>query len=171
MALTVPYATKLARALEPLGLKWMEEFLPPDSYDGYKEVRENLRGCNVMLTTGEHEYSRYVCVHKISYMCAIQGSHISPQIGSDRPKIWGKSGTFSDQIQYIFSHLGPIWPLVESTNNTTLHNILCMGGWWVGGCLGGGLQHSCVSPRPLGFWFFSFGVWGLRVLDQGLTIR
>jgi len=59
MALTVPYATKLARALEPLGLKWMEEFLPPDSYDGYKEVRENLRGCNVMLTTGEHEYSRY----------------------------------------------------------------------------------------------------------------
>ena len=60
MALTVPYATRLARALEPYGLKWMEEFLPPDSYDGYKEVRENLRGCNVMLTTGEHEYTRYM---------------------------------------------------------------------------------------------------------------
>ena len=36
MALTVPYASKLARALEPLGLKWMEEFLPPDDYTGTK---------------------------------------------------------------------------------------------------------------------------------------
>ena len=29
MALTVPYAIKLARALEPYNLKWLEEFLPP----------------------------------------------------------------------------------------------------------------------------------------------
>ena len=28
---------------------------------------------------------------------------------------------------------------------------------------GGGLQHFSVSPRPLSFWFFSFGVLGLRV--------
>lgn len=32
MALTVPYATRLARVLEPHRLKWMEEFLPPDDY-------------------------------------------------------------------------------------------------------------------------------------------
>ena len=38
---------------------------------------------------------------------------------------------------------------------------------WVGG---GGLQRFSVSPRPLGFWFFSFWVWGLRVWGQGLTI-
>src|SRR2546430_5149731 len=30
MALTVPYAIKLARALEPYGLEWIEECLPPD---------------------------------------------------------------------------------------------------------------------------------------------
>lgn len=59
MALTVPYAIKLAKALEPYGLKWMEEFLPPDNYAGYEEVRKALRGCNVMLTTAEHEYTRY----------------------------------------------------------------------------------------------------------------
>ena len=59
MALTVPYACRLARELEPLGLKWMEEFLPPDDYQGYSDVREGLRSSAVMLTTGEHEYTRY----------------------------------------------------------------------------------------------------------------
>ncbi|CAG5118155.1 unnamed protein product [Candidula unifasciata] len=59
MALSVPYASRLARELEPYGLKWIEEFLPPDNYDGYKQVRKNLRGSNVLLTTGEHEYTRY----------------------------------------------------------------------------------------------------------------
>uniref|UniRef100_A0A0B7BEW8 Mandelate racemase/muconate lactonizing enzyme C-terminal domain-containing protein n=1 Tax=Arion vulgaris TaxID=1028688 RepID=A0A0B7BEW8_9EUPU len=59
MALSVPYATRLARELEPYGLKWIEEYLPPDNYGGYKQVRENLRGSSVLLTTGEHEYTRY----------------------------------------------------------------------------------------------------------------
>ena len=60
MSLTVPYAIKLAKALEPYGLKWMEEFLHPDDYQGYEDVRKALRGnCNVLLTTAEHEYTRY----------------------------------------------------------------------------------------------------------------
>ena len=33
----------------------------------------------------------------------------------------------------------------------------------------GGLQQLSVSPRPLGFWFSSFWVLGLRVWGQGLT--
>ena len=36
---------------------------------------------------------------------------------------------------------------------------------------GGGLQHFSVSPRPLGFGFFSFWVLGLRVLGPGLDNR
>merc|ERR1712048_907246 len=59
MALTVPYAIKLAKALQPYGLKWMEEFLPPDDYEGYKQVREALKDSGIMLTTAEHEYTRY----------------------------------------------------------------------------------------------------------------
>eukprot|EP00039_Didymoeca_costata_P019278 m.336905 g.336905 ORF g.336905 m.336905 type:complete len:447 (-) comp17993_c0_seq1:82-1422(-) len=59
MALSVPYAIKLAKALEPYNLKWMEEFLPPDDYAGYAQVREALKGSSVMLTTAEHEYTRY----------------------------------------------------------------------------------------------------------------
>lgn len=59
MAMTVPYTVKLAKALEPYGLKWIEEFLPPDNYGGYDDVRKAMRGSSVMLTTGEHEYNRY----------------------------------------------------------------------------------------------------------------
>lgn len=59
MALTEPYAVRLAKSLDPLGLKWMEEYLPPDNYEGYANVRNHLMGSGVLLTTGEHEYSRY----------------------------------------------------------------------------------------------------------------
>ncbi|KAH8045542.1 mandelate racemase/muconate lactonizing enzyme [Aureococcus anophagefferens] len=41
MALTVPYAIKLGNALKDHGIKWMEEFLPPDDYEGYKEVKRS----------------------------------------------------------------------------------------------------------------------------------
>ncbi|XP_046379310.2 L-rhamnonate dehydratase-like [Haliotis rufescens] len=69
MALTVPYAIRLAKELEPLGLKWIEEFLPPDDYEGYGEVRKALRGSKVLLTTGEHEYTRYGFRQLLSSRC------------------------------------------------------------------------------------------------------
>ncbi|XP_041354402.1 L-rhamnonate dehydratase-like [Gigantopelta aegis] len=69
MALSVPYTVKLARELEPLGLKWIEEYLPPDNYNGYKEVRKSLRGSKVLLTTGEHEYTRYGFQQLLSSNC------------------------------------------------------------------------------------------------------
>ena len=76
MALTVPYAIKLAKALQPYNLKWMEEFLPPDDYAGchkqrtthelklarigrYAQVKDALKDTGILLTTGEHEYTRY----------------------------------------------------------------------------------------------------------------
>eukprot|EP00438_Fugacium_kawagutii_P011974 Skav236733 [mRNA] locus=scaffold3352:131646:136362:+ [translate_table: standard] len=83
MALSVPYSITLARRLaEPdLHFTWMEEFLPPDAYDGYEdgtcaassvelatfaglllqapqEVMKAVGNLGVMLTTGEHEYTR-----------------------------------------------------------------------------------------------------------------
>jgi L-rhamnonate dehydratase len=59
MSLTVPYAIKLGKALAKYDLKWMEEFLPPDDYDGYRIVKDALKDSGVMLTTAEHEYTRY----------------------------------------------------------------------------------------------------------------
>jgi len=45
MALTVPYAIKLAKALQPYGLKWIEECLHPDDYDGYEQVAAGFLSC------------------------------------------------------------------------------------------------------------------------------
>merc|ERR1719199_2381817 len=61
MALTVPYSINLARRLaEPdLHFTWMEEFLPPDEYEGYGKVMDAVGNLGLMLTTGEHEYSRF----------------------------------------------------------------------------------------------------------------
>eukprot|EP00731_Ephydatia_muelleri_P038883 Em0964g4a len=57
MALSVSYATRLANALQPYNLKWIEECMPPDDYIGYSELHRNLAG-SCLLTTGEHEYTR-----------------------------------------------------------------------------------------------------------------
>lgn len=61
MALSVPYSITLARRLaeSDLHFTWMEEFLPPDSYDGYEDVMKAVGNLGVMLTTGEHEYTRW----------------------------------------------------------------------------------------------------------------
>ncbi|WP_451984576.1 L-rhamnonate dehydratase [Azospirillum endophyticum] len=58
MSLDVNYATRLARAAHGLGLKWIEEALPPDDYWGYAELRRNVPK-GMMVTTGEHEATRW----------------------------------------------------------------------------------------------------------------
>eukprot|EP00668_Euglena_longa_P017873 GGOE01022333.1.p1 GENE.GGOE01022333.1~~GGOE01022333.1.p1 ORF type:complete len:330 (-),score=49.80 GGOE01022333.1:134-1123(-) len=61
MSLTVPYAIELARRIDrevPGGVKWLEECLMPDDYKGYAELRAKV-GSLVMITCGEHEYTRY----------------------------------------------------------------------------------------------------------------
>eukprot|EP01114_Cavostelium_apophysatum_P014321 TRINITY_DN3682_c0_g1_i1.p1 TRINITY_DN3682_c0_g1~~TRINITY_DN3682_c0_g1_i1.p1 ORF type:complete len:428 (-),score=87.41 TRINITY_DN3682_c0_g1_i1:17-1300(-) len=67
MSLTVQYTIELARILEPLNVRWIEEFLPPDDYDGYSQVRQAVKSC--LLTTGEHEYTRYGFRELISRKC------------------------------------------------------------------------------------------------------
>lgn len=57
MSLDVRYAIELARALEPVGVAWIEEPLHPDDVAGYRELRAAVP--QMRWTTGEHEYSRY----------------------------------------------------------------------------------------------------------------
>lgn len=126
MALTAPYATKLARMLEPYGLKWLEEYLPPDSYHGYKQVRDNLKGSCVMLTTGEHEYTRYGFQQLLESRCV---DIIQPDItwlggltearrvvamasATDTLVIPHGSSVFSYHLQYAFTNC----PLAEYIN-------------------------------------------------------
>lgn len=58
MALDVEYTLRLIEGLRPLGFKWVEEFLPPDDYWGYAEVRRRA-GPGIMLAAGEHEATRW----------------------------------------------------------------------------------------------------------------
>lgn len=59
MALSVPYTIRLTKSLQPYRLKWIEEYLAPDNYTGYEQVASALKDSGVLLTTGEHEYTRY----------------------------------------------------------------------------------------------------------------
>eukprot|EP00117_Sycon_ciliatum_P027294 scpid56584/ scgid22210/ L-rhamnonate dehydratase len=125
MALTVPYAIKLARALEPYKLKWMEEFLPPDDYAGYSEVHRALAG-SVLLTTGEHEYTRYGFRQLIEGRCAdvlqpditwvggiTEARRVVAQAAAhDIIVIPHGSSVFSYHLQYAFANC----PLAEYIN-------------------------------------------------------
>jgi L-rhamnonate dehydratase len=117
MALTVPYAIKLARALEPYNLYWIEECLPPDDYDGYAELKAALTG-TCLVTTGEHEYTRYGFRELIARKCA---DILQPDINwvggltevrrivamaaaYDIPVIPHGSSVFSYHLQYAFTN-------------------------------------------------------------------
>ena len=57
MALDVPYTIDLANAVRPYRVRWMEECLPPDNYDGHAQIKAACPWQK--FTTGEHEYTRY----------------------------------------------------------------------------------------------------------------
>lgn len=61
MAMTVEFAAELASHLEPFGVTWMEEPLMPDDYVGHQKLAGKLagKGSDVILATGEHEYSQF----------------------------------------------------------------------------------------------------------------
>ncbi|HLV35142.1 MAG TPA: enolase C-terminal domain-like protein, partial [Spirillospora sp.] len=56
MSWTLPYATRMVQALEPLNLTWMEEPLPPERVSEFVRLRGASR---VPLATGEHVYTRW----------------------------------------------------------------------------------------------------------------
>ncbi|ELT88871.1 hypothetical protein CAPTEDRAFT_113751 [Capitella teleta] len=126
MALTESYTVRLVRELEPLGLKWIEEFLPPDCYKGYSAVRNRLSGSTVLLTTGEHEYTRYGfqqlldagCVDilqpDITWMGGITEARrvVAMAAAHDVAVIPHGSSVYSYHLQYAFTNC----PLAEYIN-------------------------------------------------------
>ncbi len=57
MALTAPYAIRLAEAAKHLDIYWWEEVLAPDDVEGFRLIKQAHP--TIKWTTGEHEYSRY----------------------------------------------------------------------------------------------------------------
>lgn len=58
MALDANYATRLAHACAPHGLKWIEEAISPDDYWGYAQLKRDVPP-GMLVTTGEHEATRW----------------------------------------------------------------------------------------------------------------
>lgn len=56
MGWDLAFAERMAFALEPYGLRWIEEPLLPDEISAYAELR---RKCPIAIATGEHEFTRY----------------------------------------------------------------------------------------------------------------
>jgi len=57
MAWDVEYTLRMAELIEPYRVRWIEEVLPPDDFDGYAELRQKVR--HTAIATGEHEYTRW----------------------------------------------------------------------------------------------------------------
>jgi len=57
MALDVPYTIALANAVKDFKVLWIEEPVPPDQIDSYRRIRDAVT--EVLITGGEHEYTRY----------------------------------------------------------------------------------------------------------------
>jgi L-alanine-DL-glutamate epimerase-like enolase superfamily enzyme len=67
MALDVPYTIELAEALRPYRLRWIEEPLLPDDYDGHARIKAACPWQR--FSTGEHEYTRYGFRELIARRC------------------------------------------------------------------------------------------------------
>ena len=65
MAFDVDYTVRLAEALRPYRLKWMEECLVPEDIDGHVALRERLPWQT--LATGEHWYTHYTFLWAINH--------------------------------------------------------------------------------------------------------
>lgn len=58
----------MLKELEPLDIYWFEEALHPDDYEGYAQLKK-VAG-KTMITTGEHEYTRYGFKQLLMQKCA-----------------------------------------------------------------------------------------------------
>lgn len=68
MSWTVDYALDFAREARSLSVRWIEEPLPPDDYDGYAQLRRRVR--DTQIATGEHEYTRWGFLELLKRDCA-----------------------------------------------------------------------------------------------------
>ena len=55
MSLNLEYTVRLAEALRPYRIKWLEDYLTPEDMDSYVKARQRLPGQT--LATGEHWYT------------------------------------------------------------------------------------------------------------------
>ncbi len=67
MAWNLEFSLRMAEAVRPYNVRWIEECLPPDDYEGYAELTRRAEG--VAVATGEHEYTRWGFAELLSRRC------------------------------------------------------------------------------------------------------
>jgi L-rhamnonate dehydratase len=53
------YTLEMARRLQQYRIRWIEEPLMPQHYDGYRRLKELINPLGILITGGEHEFTRY----------------------------------------------------------------------------------------------------------------
>lgn len=77
MSLDLPYALKLAAAVQSFNIKWIEEAFLPDDYWSYAALKRQISD-SILVTTGEHEATRWGFKLLLEMNCA----HIlQPDVG------------------------------------------------------------------------------------------
>eukprot|EP01083_Nonionella_stella_P190307 704821_1 len=140
MSLTVNYTLDLLNRIKSeildnkdincdhVKFKWIEEVLPPDDYDGYSRLNKYMKNGssgiqNIMLTCGEHEYTRWgfrkllenkccdILQPDISWMGGLTEARRVVAMASayDIPVIPHGSGPYSYHLQIAF----PNCPMTE----------------------------------------------------------
>ncbi len=127
MAWNVDYTLRMSRLAEPLGVRWIEESLPPDDFDGYAEITAKS---NVPIATGEHEYTRWGYRELIGRRCC----HIlQPDLAwvggiSEAKKIAAMASAWGIDV---IPHAGGLHPwalhFISSTVNTPLAEWVVIG--------------------------------------------
>jgi L-alanine-DL-glutamate epimerase-like enolase superfamily enzyme len=116
MALDVPYTIDLANALRPHRVRWIEEPLPPDDYDGHARIKTACPWQR--FSTGEHEFTRYGFRELIARACVdllqpdltwVGGVTEARKIAAmaaahDLPVVPHGSGVFSSHFQMAFAN-------------------------------------------------------------------
>jgi len=116
MALDVPYAIDLAEAMRPYRVRWIEEPLPPDDYDGHLKLKTACPWQR--FATGEHEWTRYGFRELIARRCVdllqpdltwVGGITEARKIAAmaaayDLPVVPHGSGVFSLHFQLAFTN-------------------------------------------------------------------
>jgi len=59
MGWDVGYCIRILPLLEPFRLRWIEEPVSPDDVEGYARVKELANNRGILISGGEHEYTRY----------------------------------------------------------------------------------------------------------------
>lgn len=69
MSWDADYTVRIAKELEKFNVRWVEEPTMPDDYDGYKRCKDILNRRGILVSGGEHEFTRWGARKLVEWGC------------------------------------------------------------------------------------------------------